>query len=469
MIPIPDMSGKTMAVMGLGRSGLRAAEALQKAGAAVRAWDDGQAGRAAAEKAGIPSTPLAETDWENVDALVLSPGIPHTHPSPHPVAAAARANAVEIIGDVELLKRSVPGARYIGITGTNGKSTTTALIGHILSTAGAPVQVGGNLGRPALDLDPLGADGIYVLELSSFQLELTPSAGYDVAVLLNVTADHLERHGGMEGYIAAKRTIFADCKSTAVIGVDDPDCAAICAGLRDAGKVDVIPISGTTPVSGGIFVEKGTLIDDTDGAREAVTDVSSIATLPGDHNAQNAAAAYATAKAAGIAKDVIVAGLRSYPGLAHRQQLVARIDGVAYINDSKATNPEAASRALSCYEGIYWIAGGRAKEGGLGSLTPYLSRIRHAFLIGEAAAPFAAALGDTIDVRISNTLDIATRDAYALIGEETPDAAVVLLSPACASYDQYPNFEERGRDFERCVRALPGTDRQFYELEGAVQ
>jgi len=238
--------------------------------------------------------------------------------------------------------------------------------------------------------------------------------------------------------------------------------------LRDISAATVIPISGTTPVSGGVYVENGSLINDIKGNREIVLPISGVATLPGDHNAQNAAAAYATAWAAGVAQDDIIAGLQTYPGLAHRQQLIARIDGVIYVNDSKATNPEAASRALSCYDGIYWIAGGRAKGASLGCLAPFLPRVRHAFLIGEAAVPFAASLGKAVYTRISGTLNAATRDAHALIQQETPDGAVVLLSPACASYDQYPNFEERGRDFERCVRALPGNARQFYELEKAV-
>ena len=468
MIPIQDMTDRKVAVMGLGRSGLRTAQALVQAGATVCAWDDDAGSRSAAEAEGLPLANFSEDGWDDITALVLSPGIPHTHPAPHPAATAARARGVEIIGDIELLKRSAPDARYIAITGTNGKSTTTALIGHILRTAGTPVQTGGNLGRPALDLDLLGGDGHYVLELSSFQLELTPSGGFDIAVLLNITPDHLERHGGMEGYIAAKRMIFEECSGTAIVGVDDPECTAICAGLRDRGAADVIPVSGTTPVAGGVYVSDGVLIDDTGGDRTAVANIGAIATLPGDHNAQNAAAAYAASRAAGVTPDSIVAGLQSYPGLAHRQQLVARIDGVAYVNDSKATNPEAASRALSCYADIYWIAGGRAKEGGLDSLTPFLARIRHAFLIGEAAEPFAERLGRDVDTVQSGTLQIATRDAHASAQREKPQDAVVLLSPACASYDQFPNFEERGREFERVVRGLPGSDRQFFALEEAA-
>lgn len=468
MIPIKDMIGKRIAVMGLGRSGLCTAQALLEAGAEVCAWDDSTGSRATAKAAGVPLHMLTEEDWSETTALVLSPGIPHTHPAPHPVAAAARAQGVEIIGDIELLKRSVPEARYIGVTGTNGKSTTTALIGHIMKTAGASVQVGGNFGRPALDLDPQVYGGTYVLELSSFQLELTPGGGFDVAVLLNITPDHLDRHGGMAGYIAAKRLIFKNTRGKIVVGIDDPECASICANLQNSRNNRIIPVSATTPIVGGVYVENGYLINDIQYRREPVFSIASVATLPGDHNAQNAAAAYAAAWAAGISREDIVAGLKSYPGLAHRQQLIAYIDGIAYVNDSKATNPEATSCALSCYDRIYWIAGGRAKEGGLGAIIPYLPRIRHAFLIGEAAEQLASALGESIDARISGTLDVATRDAHALIQKETPDTAVVLLSPACASYDQYPNFAERGREFERCVRDLPGSNRQFYELEEAV-
>ena len=467
MIPIQNMSDRKVAVMGLGRSGLCTAQALTEAGATVRAWDDDADSRSAAEAESVLLAPLAEEDWADVAALVLSPGIPHTHPAPHPAATAARAHGVEIIGDIELLKRSAPDARYIAITGTNGKSTTTALIGHILKTGDTPVQVGGNLGRPALDLDLLESNGYYVLELSSFQLELTPSGGFDIAVLLNITPDHLDRHGGMAGYIAAKRMIFENCSGTAIVGVDDPECTAICAGLRDRGLATVIPVSGTTPVAGGVYVTDGILIDDIDGDRTTIADIGAIATLPGDHNAQNAAAAYATCRAAGIIKNNIVAGLQTYPGLPHRQQLVARIDGVAYVNDSKATNPEAASRALSCYANIYWIAGGRAKEGGLECLTPFLSRIRHAFLIGEAAEPFSNRLEGAVATSKSGTLETAARDAHELAQRDAPQDAVVLLSPACASYDQFPNFEERGREFERLVRNLPGNDRRFFALEEA--
>jgi UDP-N-acetylmuramoylalanine--D-glutamate ligase len=462
MIPIKGAKGKAVAVMGLGRSGLCTAQALLESGADVRAWDDNADRRTTAEAEGIPIVALTNGVWSDIDALLLSPGIPHTHPEAHPIATLARANGVEIIGDIELLKRSATEATFIGITGTNGKSTTTALIGHILESAKRPAQTGGNLGRPVLDFDLIGTEGVYVLELSSFQLDLTPSAGFDIAVLLNITPDHLDRHGGMDGYIAAKRHIFEDCTGTAIIGIDDPACAAICTELQQSGKASVLPLSVTGPVEGGVYLDNGVLIDDIDGNRVKVTRVDDIITLPGSHNAQNAAAAYAAARAVGLSIESIISGIRSYPGLAHRQQLIALIDGVRYVNDSKATNPEAAARALSCYPDIYWIAGGRAKEGGLDSLTPYLSHIRHAFLIGEAAEPFASSLGDRIETEISETLETATRDAHALIQKEAQDEAVLLLSPACASYDQYPSFEARGDDFMRCVKALPGNDRKFF-------
>ncbi|MEX2618042.1 MAG: UDP-N-acetylmuramoyl-L-alanine--D-glutamate ligase [Alphaproteobacteria bacterium] len=457
MIRIPSTSGKTIAVMGLGKSGLSTARALLASGAQVYAWDDSSDRRAEAEAAGITVTSLTNGLWKDVDSLVLSPGIPHTFPAPHPVAARARAQGTEIVGDIELLARAERDARYIGITGTNGKSTTTALIGHILETAKQPVQVGGNLGTPALDLASLGQSGTYVLELSSFQLELMPSAAFDIAILLNITPDHLDRHGGMEGYKAAKRRIFQHCRGTAIVGVDDPDSAATCDVLRDNPAVTVIAVSGSRKTDGGVYAEDGILYDDVAGERVAVMDLGDVQTLPGSHNAQNAAAAYAATQAAGLARADIVAGIRSYPGLPHRQELVATIAGVRYVNDSKATNPEAAAKALGSYPVIYWIAGGKPKEGGLEAIAPFLPRIRRAYLIGEAAEAFNTALSDKIDTQVSGTLAQAVQDAHAAVSSEHPEDAVVLLSPACASFDQFPNFEERGREFGRLVRRLSTT------------
>lgn len=455
MIRIPSTSGKTIAVMGLGKSGLSTARALLASGARVHAWDDSSERRAEAEAAGITVTSLTNGLWNDIDSLVLSPGIPHTFPEPHPVAARARAQGTEIVGDIELLARAETDARYIGITGTNGKSTTTALIGHILETAKQPVQVGGNLGTPALDLAALDRTGTYVLELSSYQLELMPSAEFDIAILLNITPDHLDRHGGMDGYKAAKRRIFDHCRGTAIVGIDDPDGASICDSLRGNPAVKVIAISGSQRIVGGVYAVDGVLYDHTGGDRIKIMDVNEVQTLPGSHNAQNAAAAYAATKAAGLSRADIVAGIRSYPGLPHRQELVASIDGVRYVNDSKATNPEAAAKALGSYPVIYWIAGGKPKEGGLEAIEPFLPRIRRAFLIGEAAEAFNAALSGKIDIRMSGTLAQAVQDAYASTRAERPADAVVLLSPACASFDQFANFEERGREFARLVRQIP--------------
>ncbi len=462
MIDLHQFAGKPVAVMGLGVSGLAAARALAAGGAEIRAWDDSEAGRAAAQEAGLALCDLSRSDcWAGVATLVLSPGIPHTHPEPHISAVRARGAGAEIIGDIELLIRAGAPAHTVAITGTNGKSTTTALIGHILARAGRNVTIGGNLGAPAAEFDALDEDGAYVLEMSSYQLELTPSLSCDVAVLINVSTDHLERHGGMAGYVAAKRRIFDGQRrgATAVVGVDDDESRRIhdelAAGAGESG-VRVVGISGGTRVSGGVYAADGVLYDDTDGRNEAVMDLAGVETLPGVHNAQNAAAAYAAIRAICLKSQTITDGIRSYPGLSHRQQLVDKIDGIKYINDSKATNAEAAARALACYDDIYWIAGGRAKEGGLSVLTPYLAHIRHAFLIGEAAEWMAAELRDRVDITISGDLGSAVRDANGAALREGCSGAVILLSPACASFDQYKDFEARGIEFQSLVAALPG-------------
>jgi UDP-N-acetylmuramoylalanine--D-glutamate ligase len=391
--------------------------------------------------------------------LVLSPGIPHTHPAPHPVVARARAAGAEIIGDIELLARTQREAAYIGITGTNGKSTTTALLGHIMSANGRDVAVGGNLGTPALSLEEIGAGGSYVLEMSSYQLELTRSITWDVAVLLNITPDHLDRHGGMEGYIASKKSIFhrQTKPRAAVIGIDDEICRGLHAGLARKAEQVVIPISAERRAEGGVYAADGWLVDELDGEAARVVELAALPRLPGAHNAQNAAAAYAAARHVGVPAQAAVAALVSFPGLAHRQELVATIDGVRYVNDSKATNAEATARALVCYDDIYWIAGGLPKEGGIASLEPHFPRIRRAFLIGKAADEFARTLEGKVAFSRAGDLATATREASALAAAEHRVGAVVLLSPACASFDQFANFEERGAAFRRLVEALPGA------------
>ncbi len=456
-IAIPAMAGKTVALFGLARSGIAAARALAAGGAVVWAWDDSAAARAAAQAAGIAPVDLYGCDWSLPAALLLSPGIPHRFPKPHPVAALAEARNCPIIGDIELMARASLRAQFIGITGTNGKSTTTALIGHILRAAGRRTEVGGNLGTPALDLAPLGEGGAYVLEMSSYQLELTNSLVFDIAVLLNITPDHLDRHGGMAGYIAAKRRIFAGQRrpQAAVIGVDDEPSRALHAEVAAAARQIVVPVSAAGRVAGGVYAAAGRLIDDIDGEAAPVLDLAEATRLPGAHNWQNAAAAYAACRLAQLPRATIAAALKSYPGLAHRQELVATIGDVRYVNDSKATNADATAKALACYAPIYWILGGRAKETGLDGLEPFYPRIAHAFLIGEAADAFARTLARH-DVAASRcgSLAAAVPAAHRLAQAERKPGAVVLLSPACASFDQFANFEERGTAFRRLVEAL---------------
>ena len=452
MIEVTGFRNESVAVLGLARSGLAAAQALQRGGARVLAWDDAQKRRVEAQQAGLELTDLAEADLKGVRALVLSPGIPHSFPAPHKVAARAKEAGIPIVGDIELLAVSQLEARYLGITGTNGKSTTTALIGHILKEAGRRVAVGGNIGVPALALEALGADGTYVLEMSSYQLELSPSLVFDGAVLLNITPDHLDRHGGMEGYIAAKERIFARQteRHFAVIGIDDAICRGIAGKLR---RQRVIPISAARATPGGVSASEGWLVDDMDGGERRILDLRRIERLPGRHNWQNAAAAFAAVRALGLAAEEAAAGIRSFAGLAHRQEPIAIIDGVRYVNDSKATNADSAGNALACYDNIHWIAGGQAKEGGIASLGAHFARIRKAYLIGAAAAEFAATLDGAVPYERSGTLERALHAAH----EAARPGETVLLSPACASFDQFSDFEARGEAFRRLVEALAGA------------
>jgi len=456
MVTLGFARDHTYAVMGLGKSGAVAARALAAAGATVLAWDDTAERRAALEHtAGVTVTDLAARGLAGVDALVLSPGIPHTHPAPHPAAAAAKAAGVPIIGDIELLLRALPKRRLVAITGTNGKSTTTTLIGHILASAGVPVEVGGNLGRPALEFDDPGADGVIVIEFSSYQLELTPSLAPTVAVWLNITPDHIDRHGDLAGYVAAKRNIFArqTAADLAVVGCDDAVSRDVAERLSRTGR-RVIDISGDGPVVGGVYAEDGELVDARSGRPETVLMLAEAPALPGPHNAQNAAAAFATCAALGLSRAAIADGMRSFPGLAHRQERVAEAEGVLYINDSKATNADAAARALACYSAIYWIAGGRGKEGGVSSLAAYFPRIRKAYLIGESAGAFARQIGDGCPTALCRTLEMAVRQAHLDARAEKQPGAVVLLSPAAASFDQFANFEIRGDRFRTLVHEL---------------
>jgi UDP-N-acetylmuramoylalanine--D-glutamate ligase len=456
-------AGKRFAVVGLGKNGLPAVLALAAMGAEVVAWDDNPAARAGALEAvraaaleSVRAAAVKSTNFEpghytkfgrelnhatlfadpcagpfQLDALILSPGIPHLLPAPHPAAERARAEGVPILSDVELLFQAVRAsgsrARFVGITGTNGKSTTTALLAHILERAGLTVAAGANLGPAALSLPLLPHHGVYVLEMSSYMLERLATVRFDAAVMLNLSADHIDRHGDMAGYARAKRAVFdrQTVDDLAVIGVDDP-------GSRDmADRLGrpVMRVSGSdAPLARG-------------------------AALPGTHNAQNAAAVTAVARFLGVPDAVIAAGLVTYPGLPHRQQLVATVDGVAFVNDSKATNADASERALVCYDRVIWIAGGMAKEGGIEALVPLFPRIARALLIGRDAPQFAETLTRAnVAFETVGTLEAAVPAAFA--AAKACGAPVVLLSPACASWDQFTGYDQRGDRFVELARGL---------------
>lgn len=436
-------AGRRFAVVGLGRNGLPAARALLAMGAEVAAWDDRPEARAAS---GLPLHDPA-LGLAGFKALVLSPGIPDTLPAPHPAAMAARRAGVPILSDAELLFQAVRAgsqARFVGITGTNGKSTTTALLAHILSSVGVDSAAGGNLGVPALALPALGDGGVYVLEMSSYMLERLLTLRFDAAALLNLSPDHLDRHGDMAGYVAAKRHVFdrQDADGLAVVGVDDDDSADVARSLR--GR-NVVTVSGQHPAS--VWCDEG-ILRDGDGPILAMGDAPA---LPGPHNAQNAAAAAALALALGVPRKSVATGIAGFAGLPHRQQLVAVMDGVAWVNDSKATNADAAARALACYGRLVWIAGGIAKAGGIEALRPLLPRVAHAVLIGRDAATLARTLdGAGVPYTVAGTLDDAVPAARA--AAMRTEAPVVLLSPACASFDQFAGFEARGERF--CQLAL---------------
>lgn len=458
MIAAHAFRGKKTAVFGLARTGISAARALLQGGAEVVAWDDAQAKRKDASAVlgtGVQLADLAMMDWTKIAALVLSPGVPLHFPAPHPVVRAARDAGCEVIGDVELFFRArranFPETKLVLVTGTNGKSTTTALIGHLVREAGLAVQVGGNIGTAALDLEQLGPGGVYVLEMSSYQLDLTGPTGADVVVWLNITPDHIDRHGSLSGYVAAKRRIFDGLaqNGTAVAGIDDVHGVNVCDALRACG-VRVNPIAVEhAPVKPGVYVQDGILYDALSGEPQQVTDLRRLTRLPGAHNWQNAAAAYAAALALGISRAQIVRGLESFAGLAHRMEEVGRMKGVRFINDSKATNADATARALACYEGVYVILGGVPKEGGIDSLVQLFPRIRKAYLIGQAADAFAITLEGRAPYQkcgdLANAVSASARDAAQ------EDEAVVLLSPACASFDQFENFEARGEMFRKLV------------------
>lgn len=459
MIPVTVFKGRKVALFGLGGSGLATAKALVAGGADVVAYDDNPDSTAKAAAEGITVADLRTVHWPSLAAFVLAPGVPLTHPKPHWTVELARAAGVEIIGDVELFVRErrahSPDCPFIAITGTNGKSTTTALIAHILRASGRDTQLGGNIGTAVLTLDPPKAERYYVVECSSYQIDLTPTLNPTAGLLLNLTPDHLDRHGTMQHYGEVKERLVAG-SNTAVIGVDDSYCALIADRVERAG-VKVQRISKRNVVSEGLYAQDSQIMLAHGGTSSLFVDLDGIQTLRGSHNAQNAAAAIAACLAVGVSADDIRAGLKTFPGLKHRMQPVARRGSVSFINDSKATNADAAAPALSSYDRIYWIAGGLPKSGGISSLSSLFPRIAKAYLIGEAAAEFAATLGDTVPYEISGTLDKAVDHAASDAQKDENTGNVVMLSPACASFDQYKNFEVRGDAFVAHVAALDGV------------
>ncbi len=456
MIPVRSFAGRTVAVFGLGRSGLASIDALIAGGARVIAWDDSEAPRETALARGVDLQDLRSVDFSAVDALLLSPGVPLTHPEPHWTVRRALEHDVPIIGDTELLVRELKGrATLVAITGTNGKSTTTMLIGHLLEACGFDVRLGGNIGTPVLTLDIPIESSVYVVEFSSYQIDLTPSLAPEVALLLNIAPDHLDRHGTLENYAAVKARIFSQQGSadTAVVGDDDDLSRAIASGLGRCCR-----ISGDHKVDEGMFVEDHKVfIADTSGTRQ-IADLNGIPTLRGKHNGQNAAAAIAAVLSLGVREKQLQDALSSFGGLAHRMEEVGRVGEVLFVNDSKATNSDAAACALSSFEHIFWIAGGQAKSGGIQNLKEFFPKIEKAYLIGDAAGQFADTLEGDAVVEQCGTLEravaAAAHDAEAYDGE-----AVVLLSPACASFDQFANFEIRGEAFRQAVHAVPGVEK----------
>jgi UDP-N-acetylmuramoylalanine--D-glutamate ligase len=461
VIPVTAFAGKKVAVFGLGGSGLVSASALLAGGADVVAFDDNAQSVAKANAAGIPTADLRQADWSRIAALVLAPGVPLTHPEPHWIVALARNAGVAVIGDIELFCREraklAPGAPFVAITGTNGKSTTTALIAHLAASAGLDAHLGGNIGTAILSLQPPRAGRVHVIECSSYQIDLAPSLDPSVGILINLSEDHLDRHGTMEHYAEVKERLVAGVprNGTAIVGVDDDWCRAIADRLEQAGK-RVVRISVRHELSNGIYVANGRIMRTSPAGVTPIAELGGIGSLRGQHNAQNAACAAAAALALGLEPPAIQAGLRSFPGLAHRMEELGRRGAVLYVNDSKATNADSAAQALACFSDIFWIAGGKPKTGGIESLRGFFPRIRKAYLIGQAANEFAATLSPGVPHEIDGTLDkalaAASRDADASAVAEP----VVLLSPACASFDQYRNFEVRGDAFRELVQALPG-------------
>lgn len=461
-----EIGDKPVAIFGLGMSGMAAVECFVKNGITCHAWDDNEDHRLKAEEIGAKLLAFEDQDMSEYAFLLLSPGVPLYYPKPHNVVEKARQSGIEIIGDIEVLHRAGHGRNTIAVTGTNGKSTTTALIGHILKENNIPCAVGGNIGVPALCLDiPKDKDGWIVLETSSYQLDLCHNFRPEVGVFLNLTPDHIDRHGTIENYAKAKMRIFQNGADTAIVGVDDKLTKEAADDLDDehsrVARIVRISVKGDAPK--GVRYTDGNLYDDAfEDQEKEIAKLTPFTNLPGLHNRQNILAAYSAARVVGIDPQDIMKAVETFDGLPHRLYLVRTINGIAYVNDSKATNIESAKRALSAYKKVYWILGGRPKSDGLEGAEEYLDRVRHAFLIGEASEDFAKWLDKRgVAYTMCGTLDKAVNEAHDKAQSERGEpggAGTVLLAPACASFDQYKSFEERGNHFLDVVQDLAAPD-----------
>jgi len=463
MIEAKTFNGQTLAVFGLGRTGITAALSLARGGASVWAWDDNEKARKTAEERGVTLKDLSNIDWTECDALVLSPGVPDTLPKAHWTAKQAKDANVPIICDIEIFAREVAARpesdrpKIIAITGTNGKSTTTSLIGHVLKACGKDAQIGGNIGRGVLDLDKMHAGTHYVIELSSYQLERTQSLRANAAVFLNLSPDHLERHGNMKSYEIAKRRIFDNQTSddAIVIGVDSETTKRIHSELTAQNGRRIYPVSVKKCLGRGVSVMKGKLYCNIHHKAVEICDLKKAKALEGLHNHQNAAIAFAAVQSLGLDPKAIGEAILTFPGLAHRMESIGSAGPVRFVNDSKATNADAAKQALKSYDNIFWVAGGQAKSGGIESLSDLFEHVSKAYLIGEAAPEFHKTLKkNKVDHKVSGELKkailCATRDAMA---SKKPNP-IVLLSPASASFDQFKSFETRGEAFRSYTQKI---------------
>ncbi|MEO1252491.1 MAG: UDP-N-acetylmuramoyl-L-alanine--D-glutamate ligase [Pseudomonadota bacterium] len=466
MITIPGMKKKSVGVFGLGVSGLATCDALAASGASVYSFDESAAAREKTKGTEYRAEHPKDWPWKELEAIVVSPGVPLTHPAPHAIVKKARIEKKPVIGDTELFAFAVnalpEGARpkVIGVTGSNGKSTTTALIGHMLKEAGEDVSVGGNIGEAVLSLPEPAKGRTYVLELSSFQLDLTFSLRLDAAVFLNLSPDHIDRHGSIEGYYKAKKRIFRNQTKddAAIVGVDDAFGERLCTELLAGGAPDVIPVSAQATLGRGVYVLDGAVYVNLDGKTARAGSLEGAHALRGVHNHQNAAAAIAAASRAGVSPPIALKAAERFTSLPHRMEEIARIGKTVFVNDSKATNAAAAARSLSAFTDIFWIVGGRPKEGGLADLEDTLGGVRKAYLIGEAADDFAKQLKGKVETEKCGALEKAVAAARRDAAASDASAPVVLLSPACASYDQFKNFEVRGEAFRAAVDDLQKAD-----------